>query len=46
MVLKFMMMEWPLVASKKSMVMGSIKVKSHDVLVAVGGSISATANLG
>ena len=46
MVLKFMMVEWPCVESMKSLVMGSMKVKSHEVFCGVGGSSSATARRG
>jgi len=46
MVLKFRMRSWPSVAFRKSMVMGSMSEKSHEVDLLVDGSSSATASLG
>ncbi len=46
MVLKFRTTEWPFVASRKSMVMGSMSEKSQEVLPFLGGSSAATPSFG
>jgi len=46
MVLKFRMTGCPRVASRKSMAMGSMSEKSHDVFPSRGGSSAATPSFG